>query len=366
MRLRQLSGCMSGAAAALSVLVAAGPAFAKEKLVYATYFSDVYSASKTDLWFMNEVEKRSGGEITFEKFWNQSLVKAPELFPALRSGAADIVDGAPSSYNVREYPLANIVLPLTSSKADAVTLAWNKLYAQNADFRKEFESKGAKILYVGAWAENSLWARRPIAKADDFKGLKVRAVPAVSDAYVALGATPVALSWPDGLEGLQRGVVDAMSSAPFDSGVLGGAHEVGKHGSDAGGMGIFAMATVGMSMDRYKRLSEKHRKIIDEVASEAPKISVKFNDESVGLAVDKLCAKKGAITVNVFSADEAEKVRKGAVAPLQDAWIKRANAEAKVDGRKMLDEFLGYVREFEKTSTYVPGFERFLQKCGKN
>jgi TRAP-type C4-dicarboxylate transport system substrate-binding protein len=365
MTLRKFCGRTLATAAALTALIGTGTAWSKEKLVYATYFSDVYSASKTDLWFMSEVEKRSGGEITFEKYWNQTLVKAPELFPALRSGAADIVDGAPSSYNVREYPLANIVLPLTSSKADAVTLAWNKLYAQNADFRKEFESKGAKILYVGAWAENSLWARRPIAKADDFKGLKVRAVPAVSDAYAALGATPVALSWPDGLEALQRGVVDAMSSSPFDSGILGGAPDVGKHGSDAGGMGIFAMATVGISLDRYKRLSEKHRKIIDEVAAEAPKMSIKFNDESVGGAVDKICAKKSAISVNVFSAEEAEKVRKVAVAPLQDAWIKRANTEAKVNGRAMLDEFLGYVREFEKTSTYVPGFERFLQKCGK-
>ena len=365
MKLRRLSGCMWITAAAAIALVGAGPAFAKEKLVYATYFSNVYSASKTDQWFMGEVEKRSGGEITFETFWNQSLVKAPELFPALRSGAADIVDGAPSSYNVREYPLANIVLPLTSTKADAVTLAWNKLYAQNADFRKEFESKGAKILYAGAWAENSMWARRPITKAADFKGLKVRAVPAVSDAYAALGATPVALSWPDGLEGLQRGVVDAMSSAPFDSGILGGAHEVGKYGSDAGGMGIFAMATVGISLDRYKRLSDTHRKIIDEVAAETPNMSIKFNDESVGLAVDKLCATRDAITVNVFSAEEAEKVRKGAVSPLQDAWIKRAS-EANVNGRAMLDEFLGYVREFEKTSTYVPGVERFLQKCGKS
>lgn len=124
----RLLGCISAAAAALSVLVGASPALAKEKFVYATYFSDVYSASKTDLWFMSEVEKRSGGEITFEKFWNQSLVKAPELFPALRSGAADIVDSAPASYNVREYPLANIVPPRTSSKADAVALAWNKLF----------------------------------------------------------------------------------------------------------------------------------------------------------------------------------------------------------------------------------------------
>ena len=366
MKSRQRGGRALAAVAALALSVAANSAYAAEKLVYATYFSEVYSASKTDLWFMSEVEKRSGGEITFEKYWNQSLVKAPELYPALRSGAADIVDGAPASYNVREYPLANIVLPLTSSKADAVTLAWNKLYAQNADFRKEFESKGAKVLYAGAWAENSMWSRRPIVKADDFKGLKVRAVPTISDALVALGATPVALSWPDGLEALQRGVVDAMTSAPFDSGVLGGAHEVGKYGSDAGGMGIFAMTTVGISLDRYKRLSEKHRKIIDEVAAEAPKMSIKFNDESVGAAVDKLCGKKDAISIHVFSAEEAKRVRDMAVAPLHDVWIKRANTEAKVNGRAMLDEFLGYVHEFEKTSTYVPGFERFQKKCGKS
>src|SRR3546814_16929407 len=66
--------------------LASTQALAAEKLVYATYFSDIYSAGKTDNWFMSEVEKRSNGEITFEKYWAQSLVRAPELFPALRSG----------------------------------------------------------------------------------------------------------------------------------------------------------------------------------------------------------------------------------------------------------------------------------------
>ncbi len=351
-------------AAALTVLIGTSPARAAEKLVYATHFSDVYSASKTDLWFMGEVEKRSGGEIKFEKFWNQSLMKGAELFPGLRSGAADVVNGAPSAYNVREYPLANILLPLTSQKADAVAQAWNNLYAQYASFRKEFESKGAKFLYAGPWAENALWSRQPIAKAEDFKGIKIRSVPPIADAYSALGATPIALTWPDGLDGLQRGVVDAMTG-PFDSTVLGGAHEVGKYGSDTGALGIYAMAVVAISIDRYKALSEKHRKIIDDVSAEALQMSLKFNDESVSNVVDKLCGMKDKISVNVFSAEEAEKVRKVAVAPLQEAWMKRAKTEAKADGRAMLDEFLGYVREFEKTSTYVPGFERYLQKCGK-
>ena len=82
-----------------------------EKLIFATYFSEVYSASKTAIWMMDEIEKRSGGEIKFEKYWSGSLLKAPDLFPGLRSGAADIVIGAPAAYNVREYPLANVVMP---------------------------------------------------------------------------------------------------------------------------------------------------------------------------------------------------------------------------------------------------------------
>lgn len=118
-------------------------------------------------------------------------------------------------------------------------------------------------------------------------------------------------------------------------------------------------------MARYNKLSEKHRKIIDEVAAEAPKIGIQSNNQSVDAAVEKLCAKKDALTVQLFSPEETDKVRKMAIAPLQDAWIKRADTEAKVNGRAMLDEFLGYVREFEKTSTYVSGFQRFVEKCGK-
>src|SRR3546814_19125769 len=117
-------GCALAFTAAMGL--ASTQALAAEKLVYATYFSDIYSAGKTDNWFMSEVEKRSNGEITFEKYWSQSLVRAPEMFPALRRGAVNIAGGAPSSYNVTEYPLPNRLFPLTSPNAAALTSAWTK------------------------------------------------------------------------------------------------------------------------------------------------------------------------------------------------------------------------------------------------
>lgn len=350
-------------AAALSLCAA--PVKATETLIFATYFSEVYSASKAAIWMMDEIEERSGGEIKFEQYWSSSLLKAPDLFPGLRGGAADIVIGAPHGYNVREYPLANVVMPFMTTRADALTMAWQDLYKNNATFRNEFESKGAKVLFSLAWAENTVWSKTPIASVADLEGLKVRAVPTISDALQKLGATPVALTWPDGLEGLQRGVVDAMSSAPFDSAVHGGAHEVAKYGTDLGGTGIFATATFGMSLDRYNSLSNEHRKIIDEVSAEAPAIGLAAIEKSVDEAVDKLCNANEKVVISFFPPAETEKVHQLAASTMQDDWKKRAKDEANADGQAILDEFLGYLREYEKTAMYIQGFERYNKKCGQ-
>jgi TRAP-type C4-dicarboxylate transport system substrate-binding protein len=355
---------LASAAVLAALSVGATPARANEKLIYATYITDVYSASKNDIWVMKEIEKRSNGEIKFETYWSNSLLKAPDLFPGLRSGAADVVLGAPAAYNPKEYPLSHVVMPFLTTKADALTLAWNDLYKSSAEFRKEFESKGAKVLYAVAWAENTVWTKRPIAKVDDFKGLKVRAVPPISDALQKLGATPVALAWGDGLEGLQRGVVEAMSAAPFDSAVHGNIQDVAKFGTDAGGTGPFAMAVTGMSLERYNKLSEKHRKIIDEVAAEAPAQGIKLLNESVDAAVAKLCAMKEKLTVSVFAPAEIEKVQKLSAATLQDEWVKKVTAEVKVDGKAMLDQFKGLLKKYEEKATYEQGFERYKKKCG--
>ena len=337
---------------------------ANEKMVYATFFSDVYAGSKTDIWFMEEVEKRSGGEIKFERYWANSLMKATDLLPSLKSGAADVVNSAPVAYNGKEYPLAGVMMPFLTTRADTAVLAWMDLYKSNKAFRDEFESKGVKVLYPFAWAENTMWSRRPFAKIADLKGLKVRAPPPIADAIVKLGGTPVGIAWTEGIEALQRGVVDAFSSAPFDSAVHGNLQDVAKHGSDLGGTGIFAATVVGMSLQRYQKLSEKHRKVIDEVAAEMPAKAAHFNDISINSAVDKLCGMKEKLTISKFSDAERQQVQKDVAQAMQAEWLARVAKETKVDGKALLDEFIGYIKKHEPKSTYVPGFERYQKKCG--
>lgn len=338
---------------------------AVEKMVYATFFADFYAGSKADIWFMEEVEKRSGGEIKFERYWNQALLKAADLMPGLRSGAADIVNSSASVYNVKEFPLSNVMMPYLSTRGDAIMLAWRDLYRNNEALRKEYETKGARVLYPFAWSENSVWTKKPVMKIGDFKGLKVRAVPPIADPISRLGATPVALAWAEGIEALQRGVVDGVGSTPFDSGVLAGMHEIAKYGNDFGGTGIYAVGVIAISTARYNRLSEKLRKIIDEVADEMPVQAAKALNASVDAAVDRLCAAKDKLVVNKFSEEDRKQIYQVAGVGLQQDWLKRVKAETTVDGQALLDQFIGYIRKYEKDSTYVPGFERYEKKCGK-
>ena len=345
---------------------AAAPAAAVEKIVYANYVSEVYTISKIDLWVMDEIEKRSNGQIKFEKYFSGSLLKASDLYPGLQSGAADMVMGVPSAYNRSDYRLSNVVLPYVSSKADAVGKALGELYASNAAFRQEYEGRNAHVLYIVPWAENTFWSAKPLAKASDFQGLKVRSLQAIADAVKELGGTPVSMAWPEAVEALGRGVVDVVSSAPFDSAVLGGIYEGAKFGSDGGGMGVFSIAVTSFNKQRWESLSAEHRKLFQDVTAEAPARFVTALDGELQKAVEKLCAYQGDLTITLFSEEESRKAAEKAAGPVQAQWVKWAAETTKADTAGLLKQYLELVRKHEASSTWLSGFQRYVkQGCGK-
>jgi TRAP-type C4-dicarboxylate transport system substrate-binding protein len=354
----------------LAGLAAAGlstSAGAVEKFVFASYMAEQYTVARSDAWLMNEIEKRSNGEIKFERYFNGTLLKAADLFPGLQSGAADIVSGTPAAYNRNDYRLSNVIQPYLSSKADAVNAALKELYKNNDAFRAEYEKRNARMLYVVPWAENTFWASKPLGKVEDFKGMRIRGVQSVATAVQKLGGTPVTMAWPEAVEGLTRGVVDAVSSAPFDSAVLGGIYETAKFGTDGGDMGIFSFASIAMNKARWDKLSDKHKALFEQVSAEAPAKFLEFLDQELQAAADKLCTYKGNLTVTLFSDADKKKIRETVAPVIQQEWIKwAAETNRGVDTAKFVEQFTALVREGEKTSTWRSGFDRLNDpKCKK-
>ncbi|MBL6652322.1 MAG: TRAP transporter substrate-binding protein DctP [Reyranella sp.] len=339
-----------------------GMAGAAEKLVYATYVSDVYVSTKTDIWFMEEVERRSGGEITFERYFSGTLLKAPDLLPGTGRGAADIFGGAPGAYNKNDLPLLNVTQPFISDNAPAVTMALKELYATNDAVRAEFESRNTKVLYVRGFTGNTLWTREPVNSAADLKGRKIRAVASIADALEALGAVPVGIPWAEAVEGMDRGVVDGMSAVPFEASVAAGLHEIGKYGSDAGGTGVYGTWVLAMNMDRWNGLSPEHQKIIADVAAEALEKGLAMAEETNAASVKTMCATEG-LTVSAFSDEAAAEARAAAAGTLHKKWVDWATGTGVGDAQAVMDQYVALVRKHEATTPYTPGMKLFVKEC---
>ncbi|NYT23462.1 TRAP transporter substrate-binding protein DctP [Alcaligenaceae bacterium] len=357
---KSLGKMMLGAGLAFG---AAASGHAAERLVYASYYGEAYTVSKADIWVMSEIEKRSNGGIKFERYHNATLLKAPDIYPGLSSGAADIASGTPAAYNRNQYRLSNVALPYISSDIIAVGKAMKDLYDSNEAFQQEFERRGAKVLYFLPWGESSFYTgARPLVRAEDFKGQKVRAVQAIAESVEALGGTPVAMTWNEAVEGLTRGVVDIAGSIPFDSGVFGGIHESAKYASDGGDQGIFSVAAISINKKRYDSLSPELQKVIDDVAAEAQQKYFELLDESYEDVVNRLCTYKGGLTINVFSDEEAKKTADIVNPIVQGNWTKWAASGNQVDTQAFLNQYVELVRKYEADSDWKSGYQRLKDR----
>ncbi|MGE4240960.1 TRAP transporter substrate-binding protein DctP [Ramlibacter sp.] len=333
---------------------------AATELTFASYLPTAFPISAVNNWMMDEIEKRTNGEIKFKRFFASTLLKAPDTFPGLASGAADMAMGAPGAYNRNDYRLNNFTLPFVTDNAAAGNHAAMDMLLNNADLKREFESRGTVALFASMYAENSYWSSKPLKTAADYKGKRIRAVQDIGTAIQKMGGTPVALSYAEAVEGLPRGVVDAVSSVPMDAAVLGGIHEAAKFGSDGGGLGTFSIGITAINKARWDKLTEGQRTIFRNVMKEALPRYLDLLNASLDSAVTKICDYKGDLVVNRFSADEKKKLKDTVGKEVHAEWIKWASANG--NAGKLLEEYSAAVRKHEATVKWTPAFDRLAAK----
>lgn len=275
------------------------------ELTYATYLPKSFTFVQVDDWFMQEITKRTNGRVSFKTYYGASLLKALDVFPGLKSGAADLATGAPG-YNVDLLPLSSVIQPYITEKADAAVRAFIELYRKNGAFKNEWEKNNLRLIYPLAAVENTLWTRKPVRTAADLKGMRIRATLGVARSLNMLGATPVALGMQDGVEALKRGAIDGFASSPFDLGVQVGLHEAAAYAGDAGRMGVYGIIATAFNLTSWNKLPADVRKVIDEVAAEVPDKYLQLTNAAVRQAADRIRATK---TLAVVRPPEEEDAR---------------------------------------------------------
>lgn len=236
-------------------------------LRFAQYINSTLPQSKNMQQWADELNERSGGKITVEFFWSESLGGAKELMDLVSAGAVDMVAPAPS-YFPTELPLTNI----TQLPAVFPTAASAQLLAEDLDtipgVQAENEENNVVPVFWTSIPPYHALCNKPIRTVADFKGMRMRSYGEfVPRMWESIGAIPVTTTSPEVYEGLQRGLIDC-SYLPNDFAFAYKLHEVADYYIDAN-FGAIIGWPIYLNRDVWESWPEEVRTLVKEVSAEA-------------------------------------------------------------------------------------------------
>ena len=157
----------------------------------------------------DEIEKLTDGRVQHECYWSQSLLKSKDLTDGVRVGTADAGSTPSMIYHPATFPIWNFsgLLFLGGGDQWGVSKAWTEMAETNPLLKEEIDKLG--LIWLGMYGyPTTLMTIPPVAKLEDLKGVRMRAVGATAKWMAEIGATAVPMTFYEIPEGLARGVID--------------------------------------------------------------------------------------------------------------------------------------------------------------
>jgi tripartite ATP-independent transporter DctP family solute receptor len=274
------------------------------------------------LRFGELAEKKTGGRVKVQVYPLSQLGAQREMLEGLRLGTIEmtmVTVGFMSSYD----PFLNIFeLPFLYRDHFHSYKVFDGPIGDDVKKRIESKTDFKPLAYFEAGIRHMTNSRRPINTPEDLKGLKIR-VPQSKvnmDALAAMGATPVAMAFPEIYSALQQKVVDGQEN-PYTMPWNAKFYEAQKYLSKTGHM--LLTHTVVYSKKLWQQLPADIQAALQESANEA-KV---YQREQVRLMEDKmkgLLVEKGGMVYNEANQDAFRK----AVEPMYAKYVKEYGPEA--------------------------------------
>lgn len=352
-----VAGALAAALGACGAGAGGGDGGERITLRYAHYFGPTNAQSRAIIEWAEEIKERTSGRVEIEFYYGESLVKAADMLQGVASGRADLGYAA-SLYFPSQLPLAGVVeVPFMTSDPGAQAQAFYELYQENEAFRSDYEKQGVHVLTFNPIGGAIVGAKEPIDGIEWFQGKQIRAVGMIAEAMQSVGATPVALTFSEIYEGMQRGVVDAYTNANFDAIVDIRAHEVGPYIYDTG-LGIYVAPATIINLSTWQSLPEDIRDIITEVSSRhverAMPILMQVEDETC-----KTITEGGGI-VGVLPEEDVDIWRGTFTEQAVATWRERAT---QVHDPAVVDEFYEQYLELLEAAEAASDYETGIARC---
>src|SRR4030095_6483753 len=164
--------------------------------------------------FAKKITDMTGGDLKIEVLAAGAVVPAFGLLDAVSQGTLDGGHGVLAYHYGKQNALALWGSGPGFAMDANMLLSWHKYGGGKQLLDKLYKAVGANVVSFpyGPMATQPLgWFKKPITKADDFKGLKYRTVGISIDVFTAMGVAVNALPGGEIIPAMDRGLLDAAA-----------------------------------------------------------------------------------------------------------------------------------------------------------
>jgi tripartite ATP-independent transporter DctP family solute receptor len=181
------------------------------KLGWTTSDSEVDPYAIAAHYFAEELENAAPGEFNVLFFPNHQLGNDTAMLEGLQFGTmhAGVITGTQVGQLETAFQLNDLPF-LYANSAQAHEVLDGEV---GQELLKRLEAQGIMGLgFAEAGFRHTINNLRPVAKPDDFKGIKLRVQPSdlFIDSFRAIGANPTPMAWSDVFTAVQQGTVDGL------------------------------------------------------------------------------------------------------------------------------------------------------------
>jgi TRAP-type mannitol/chloroaromatic compound transport system substrate-binding protein len=255
------AGASAAAVAAPSVVSAQGPISMRWQSTWPS--KDIFHEFALD--YAKKVNDMTGGELKIEVLPAGAVVPAFQLLDAVSKGTLDGGHGVLVYHYGKQTALALWGSGPGYAMDANMLLSWHKYGGGKELLEKLYASIGANVVSFpyGPMPTQPLgWFKKPMARVEDFRGLKFRTVGISIDVFTGLGAAVNALPGGEIVAAMDRGLLDAAEFNNASSDLALGFADVSKICMLQSYHQNAEQFEIMFNKDKYNALPEKMRHII--------------------------------------------------------------------------------------------------------
>ncbi len=287
---------------------------------------------------MDELEKRTGGKVKFQKYYSESLAKGPDLLDAASTGMADIVILF-AAYTPAKVPITWVTFLPRGDVRSTYPLAmanW-ELYNTMPEYKAEYDKYGVRVIADLATFPAGILSKDPVRNLSDVKGKKIRATGFEAQVLDKAGGVPVSLAYGEIYTAMSQGLVSGHFHGPATVVSLG-TQELGKYYLDLQqSQGTFRFI---LNQKTFERLPADVQKTIEDFAQDATTGMCQFYDKVELAGIDKM--KAAGVQISQPTAEDKAKLA-DIYAEIANKWITDAKG---LPAQKVYSEWDRLVKKY--------------------